>query len=94
MGGLYHVAVMDAAHGRLVFDRGIPSNSSYPAQGLEQYFRLVGRHARDTQAAYLRSLSQTLESDGDFPAFCLVEDEDVFLAFAVSYTGAQDVVGA
>jgi hypothetical protein len=52
---------------------------------------LIRRHLAILHTPDLASLAQTLESDGEFPALGLVDEEDVALAVCVADRGAEDV---
>tara|TARA_R110002003_G_scaffold143_13_gene13278 strand:+ start:8324 stop:8662 length:339 start_codon:yes stop_codon:yes gene_type:complete len=52
---------------------------------------LIRRHLAVLHTPDLASLAQALESDGEFPALGLVDEEDVALAVGVADRGAEDV---
>lgn len=59
-------------------------NDLYPSEIFEDDAGFIVGHTCYTEGSDLRSLAQALESDGDFPAFCLREDKDVFFALLVA----------
>jgi hypothetical protein len=52
---------------------------------------LVRRHLAVLQTSHLTSLPEALESEGEFPALALVNEEQVFLAVGITHRGAEDV---
>jgi hypothetical protein len=58
---------------------------------IERPRHLVRCHLTVLQTPNLTALPETLESDSEFPALRLVDEEDVFLAIRVADRGAEDV---
>lgn len=59
--------------------------------GVEYPRDIVRRHLTILQTAHLTSFAQPLKPKSEFPAFGLVDEEDVFLAVGIANRGAENV---
>lgn len=66
-------------------------NTSTPSQPGQHSFYIVRSHAAHAQSPHLRPPPQSLQTDGDLPAFLFLKDEYISLAFLVSDARSQDV---
>ncbi len=62
-----------------------------PPQAFEDGFRLIHRHAADTQSADLGASPQPLQANRDLPALCLLQNKDVAFSLLISDARAQDM---
>jgi len=59
--------------------------------GIEDTSHLVRRHLTTLHTTHLTSLTQPLEPKSKFPAFRVVNQEDIFLAIGIADRGAEDM---